>query len=129
GQDFKLAPGDSPYHKEGLGTASDRLREQGVRRFVRPIMLAGKVTHEGSALLRDMVADRPAQHRITGLDRVEDGALGDCTLDLELHLCICACQRSQMGRQYNSDHSRTTTMKFCNMLTRSASLGARRSED
>ena len=41
------------------------------------ILLAGEEPHERPALLRDVVADRPAQHRIAGLERVEDRALRD----------------------------------------------------
>jgi hypothetical protein len=35
-------------------------------------------------LVRDVVADRAAQHWIAGLERVEDHALPGLTLDLEL---------------------------------------------
>jgi hypothetical protein len=46
-----------------------------------------------------MIADRSAQHRIAGLERVEDRALRDLTLDVKLHLASDARQCSQMGRE------------------------------
>ena len=57
----------------------------------------------------DVVADRPAQHRIAGLERVEDRALRDRTLDVELHLAVDARQRPQMRRKHDSDHGSVWT--------------------
>ena len=63
----------------------------------------------GRRCLRDVVADRPAQHRIAGLERVEDRALRDRALDLELHLAVDARQRPQMRREHDSDHGSVWT--------------------
>ena len=40
--------------------------------LVGQILLAGEEPHERAALLRDVVADRPTQHRIAVLEGVED---------------------------------------------------------
>jgi len=63
------------------------------------ILLAGKEPQERSALLRDVLADRPAQHRIAGLECVENRALRGRTLDLDLHFAANARKRSQMRRE------------------------------
>ena len=63
----------------------------------------------GRRCLRDVVADRPAQHRIAGLERVEDRALRDRALDLELHLAVDVRQRPQMRRKHHSDHGSVWT--------------------
>ena len=51
-----------------------------------------------SPLLRDVVADRAAQHRVAGLERVENRALRDVTLDFELYLTVDVRELAQMGR-------------------------------
>ncbi len=99
-----LAAGNGPYDEKGLGSHRDRVGQGGVRRLMRYILLAGEEPNERSALLRDVVADRPAQHRIAGLQCVEDRALRGLTLDVELHLAVDLRQRSQMYREYDSDH-------------------------
>jgi hypothetical protein len=53
---------------------------------VGQILLAGEEPYERSALLRDLIADRPAQHRIAGLEGVEDRALRDRPLDVEIDI-------------------------------------------
>src|ERR1700720_2141874 len=68
------------------------------------ILFAGEEPQERSAPLRDVVADRAAQRRIAGLERVEDRALRGLTLDVELHLAVDLRQRPQMCREYDSDH-------------------------
>src|SRR2546426_4003600 len=68
------------------------------------ILLAGEEPHERPAPLRDVVADGPAQHRIAGLERVEDRALRDRTFDVDLHLAVDARQLPQMWRGHDAGH-------------------------
>jgi hypothetical protein len=68
------------------------------------IFFAGEKPHERPALLRHMVTDGSAQHRIARLKRVEDRALRDWTLKLKLHLTVATRQRPQMGWEIDSDH-------------------------
>src|SRR5437879_474478 len=79
------------------------------RRGAGKMLRAAEEPPERSALLRDLIADRPAQHRVAGLERVEDRALRGLTLDVELHLAVDARQRPQMCREYDSDHSSVWT--------------------
>src|SRR5437899_1965604 len=104
-----LAAGHGPHDQKRLGPRHDRVGQRGVRRFVGPILLAGEEPHERSALAGDLVADRPAEHRIAGLERVEDRALRDLTLDVELHLAVDVCEGPQMGREHDSDHGSVWT--------------------
>src|SRR6266404_533824 len=76
---------------------------------MRQILLAREEPHEGPAFFRHVVAERSAQRRIADLERVEDRALCDLTLDLELHLTAYLRQRSQVRREYNSDHESVWT--------------------
>src|SRR5437899_4322220 len=75
------------------------------------VLLAGEEPQERSALLRDLIADRAAQHRVAGLECVEDRALRGLTLDVELHLAADARQRPQMCREYDSDHGSVLTSR------------------
>jgi hypothetical protein len=47
---------------------------------------ASEEPQERPALSRDLVANGSTQHRIAGLERVQDRALGDLTLDIEHYL-------------------------------------------
>src|SRR5262249_21498650 len=67
------------------------------------ILLAGEEPHERAALLRDVVANRPAQHRIGGLERIEDRALRRGAVDVELYFAVDARERPQMSRQDDAD--------------------------
>src|SRR6266853_852179 len=99
-----LAPGNGPYDDKRLLPAHDRVGQWRVRRLMGQIFLASEEAQKRPPLLRDLVADRPAQHRIAGLERVEHRALRDRTLNFERHLAADVRQRSQMLREYDSDH-------------------------
>src|SRR5207244_9209978 len=47
----------------------------------------------------------PPQHWITGLERIEHGALRNRSCDLEFYVTTFkVCQSSQVGREHYSDH-------------------------
>ena len=73
------------------------------------ILAAGEEPQERPALLRDVVADGAAQHRITGLQRVEDRALRCRTLDVQLHVAGEVRQPAQVWREHDSDHGSVWT--------------------
>ena len=100
---FSLAPGDGPNDNERLLPRHDRIGQWSIRRLMGQILLAGEETQERPALLRDLVADRPAQHRIAGFERVEDRSQRDRAVELEFYFAADVCQRSEMLREYDSD--------------------------
>src|SRR5437773_5779823 len=104
-----LPAGHGADDQERLRTRRHRVRQRGIRRFVGQILLASEEAHERPAPLRDLVADRPAQHRIAGLERVEDRALRGLCLDVELHLPVDARQFPQMRREDDADHGSVCT--------------------
>src|SRR5258705_2472567 len=104
-----LATGHRPDDQVRLRARRDRVGERGVGRLVGQVLLAGEEAEERPALLREVVADRPAQHRIGGLERVEHRALRDRPRDLELHLAVHARERPEMGRQHDPDHGSVWT--------------------
>ncbi len=101
---FALPAGNSPNDDEGLGPRRDDLWQRGIGRFVGQILLTGEEAQERTALLRDLVADRTAQHRIAGLEGVQDRALRDWALDVNLQLAPDLRQGAEMLGKDNSDH-------------------------
>ncbi|MGB2606483.1 MAG: hypothetical protein WBC78_22965, partial [Candidatus Sulfotelmatobacter sp.] len=93
-----LTSGDGPYDEERLLARSHGFRQGRIWRFVRQILLAGEETEEWPALLGNVIPYRPAQHGIGRLDRVENGALCNCSFDLDRQLGTDVCQGSQMLR-------------------------------
>ena len=65
-----------------------------VDRNVGEILLTGVEPQERSALLRDMLAKRSAQHRVANLDGIEYRAYGYRRRNVDHHLAIDARQCS-----------------------------------
>src|SRR5712692_5097469 len=104
-----LAAGNGPDDEKGLCTCCDRIRQRSIRRLEGIVFLAGEEAQERTALLRDVIADGTAQHRILRFEGVEHRALGDRTLNVQLHLGTDARQRSQMTWKYDADHGSVWT--------------------
>src|SRR6266705_5407686 len=105
----KLAAGDGPDDEKGLRPRRDRLGQRGVRWLVGEVPLAGEEAQERPALLRDVVADRPAQHGIAGLERIENGRSCGQARDVELQLALDPGQRPQVGREHHANHGSVWT--------------------
>ena len=106
---WELTAGDGSEDQEGLGSRGDGVGQRGVGLLVRQILAAGEEAQERAALLRDVIADRAAQHRVTGFERVEDGALRELPSDLEFDFAVDVRQSSQMWREDNADHASVWT--------------------
>src|SRR5688572_8905715 len=104
-----LAAGHGPDDQERLGAGRDRVGQRGVRRLVGQVLLAGEEPHERSPLVGHVVADRPAQHGMVALERVEDRALRGRSVDVELQLPVDARERPQVRRQHDPDHGSVWT--------------------
>src|ERR1700747_1343056 len=74
-----------------------------------PILRANKEPQERPALERSVVANRAAQHRVRRFQGVQDRLQCSRSLDLNLHFAAHARQRSQMLRQYHTDHGSVCT--------------------
>jgi hypothetical protein len=99
-----LAPGNGPDNDKRLLPRRYRVGQRSIRRLMGQILLAGEESQERTALLRDLLSDRPAQHRIASLKRVEDRPQRQLAVDLKLYFTADVRQRSQMLREYDSDH-------------------------
>lgn len=67
-----LPAGNCSHDKKGLRARRDRFRQWGIRRLMGQIFLTSEKPDERSALLRHVIAERPAQHRIRRLERIEN---------------------------------------------------------
>src|SRR5262249_56694071 len=95
--------------QEGLAPGRIRLGEGGVGWLVGQVRLTGEEAQHRLAPPGGVVADRAAQPRVAGLQRVEDRALSGRALDGELDLGADLRQRPQMERENDSDHGRVWT--------------------
>ena len=100
---------NGPYDDERLRPRCDCVRQRCVWQLMRQILPAGKEPQERSALFTTMITDRPTQHRIPGLERVQHGVLRSLAFKVELHLAANLCQRAQMRREHDSDHDSVWT--------------------
>ena len=119
----RLAAGNGPYNEKGFRPRRDLVGQRGIRRLMGQILLAGEEPQEGSSLLRDVVAGRPPQHRIAGLERVEDRALRNRTLNVEPHLTVYVRQCPQMCREHDADQG-SIWISTDNTGGRSRTMGA-----
>ena len=70
-----LSAGDGANYQKGFRAIRDGVRQWIIRRLEGKIFRTGKKPDEWPALQRHVVAHRPTQHRITGLQRVQHGPL------------------------------------------------------
>src|SRR5947209_4695382 len=104
-RDSFLSPGNCANDQIRLRAACDRLRQWRVRRFVRQIFPTRVEAQERPALLRHMIADRAAQHRIARLNRVNDRALSHRPIDFQFHLALAESrERPQMEWKLDPNH-------------------------
>src|SRR6185369_14981090 len=87
-----------------LRSRCDRCGQRRVRRFVRHIFTAREESQQWTTLARDVIANRPTQHRITRFECVEYRVACHWTINVELNISRNARKRSQMCRQNNYDH-------------------------
>jgi len=99
-----LPAGDGPDDDERLLPGRDGVGERSVGRFVGEILFAGEEAQERPALLRDLVADGAAQHRIPGLESIKHRALRNRAFDVELHFVADVRQRPKVLRDGDSNH-------------------------
>src|SRR5258707_244059 len=119
-----VSPDDRPDHQEGLVARGDLLRQWRVRRVVRQIPRAREEAQERPALRRDMVANRPAQHRIPCLECVEyRRARERMAADIERDLAADLRQRLQVRPQHDADHG-SACASTDNTAGRSRTMGA-----
>ena len=101
--------GHCPNDEKWFGALNDGFRQQRVRTFVRQVPLAGEETNVSAALLRYVIAHRPAQHRVSSLERIEQRALREGAVDGKANLSVDAGQCAQMRGKHDSNHANVWT--------------------
>src|SRR5690348_17802703 len=97
------AAGDGADDIKRLGAFDHWLRQRRVGRIVGDVLLAGEKSQERAALLRGVVANRSAEHRVARLKSVESRAKRDRVFDFEFHFPIALRKRAQMCGQNDAD--------------------------
>src|SRR5688572_3469829 len=92
---FQSTTGNGADDEKRLLSSRDRLGQRRIRRLKGQILLAGEEPQERAAFLGGVIADRPAQHRMAGFERIEDRAQGHRALDLKLDVTLDTSQRPQ----------------------------------
>src|SRR5687768_15285785 len=90
------AAGHRADHDEGLVPCEDEVRQWSVGRSVREVLFAGEEAYERAALLRTDVAHGAPQHRVLGLERVEDRLLRRLTVEVDFDLSVDLGERAQV---------------------------------
>ena len=98
-----LAPGDRADHAEDVRTVNERIGERLVHRLVRQIPSAREVAYERAPLGGRLIADRPAERRVRGLERVEHAPDRGRVGDLDANLWADAHERAEVRRQRDPD--------------------------
>jgi len=100
------------HNKEGLGPFRDCIREGGVRRIVRHVFATDKESDHRPALVRFVIANCSAQHRIIGFECVEKRLDRDSTVKIDMYLVAHARERTQMMRKDDTDHIENSKSEF-----------------
>src|SRR6266404_210214 len=100
----QLATGDRAHDEERLCAVCDRVGQGRIRWIMRHIFAADKEPHQRSALLRVVIANRPAQHRILCFERIEKRLDCDGSVKIDNYLVTDTGERAQMVRKNNADH-------------------------
>src|SRR5436189_3166512 len=100
---------DRTDHEEGFFPGGDVVRQWSIRRFVRQVVLAREEPYERAALSSRVVTYGAPQHRIGGLQCVEDGALRHRALHVERDLVADVRECPQMVRKHDADHRSVCT--------------------
>src|SRR5689334_15989956 len=67
-----LSTGDRADNHERLRPAGNRIGEAHVWRFVGEILLAGEEPYEWPPFMARLIANRSAQHRVSGFERIQN---------------------------------------------------------
>ena len=100
----RLPAGNCPYDAERFLSRRHRVGQRFVGRLVSPVLSADEEPQKRPALPGIMIADRPAQHWIPGLERIQDRALGDLAVNLQLNVSTDARESAQMIRKHYLNH-------------------------
>jgi hypothetical protein len=99
-----LAAGYSPDDEQGFRSRGDGIGKWSVGEFKRQVFFTGKKPQERSASLRDLVANRPPEHRMACFQNVQHRAKGHRTLNAKYNFAVDAGKRPKMCRKSHTNH-------------------------
>jgi hypothetical protein len=99
-----LASGQRADDEKRFGAADHLVGKAGIRGLMREVFCTRKEPDERAPPVRDVIANRAAQHWIIRFERVEHGPERRLPIDLDLHFRSDARKRLQMLWKDYSDH-------------------------
>jgi len=104
-----LSPSNRANYEERLYAVRYRFWKRSVGGFMREVFFACKESKKWPALKCGLIADRPPQHRILGLECIENAAKGDAAVQVKLDVTANFRQRAQMRWKNNANHCSVCT--------------------
>ena len=101
--------GYSPDDEKRPRSGGHRIGQRRVGRLVREVLFAGEKPYERTTLMRNVIANRAAQHWITGFELRRARNPVSPGLRFQRHLAADSCQRAKMHRQNHADHGSVWT--------------------
>src|ERR1700690_2930913 len=92
-----------PNHHKRFLPCRDRVRQQIIRRRMRPTLRASKEPKKPPPLLSHLIPNRPPQHRIPFLQSVQHRPLRHGPVHVKRHLTPSLRQRSKMKWKHHAD--------------------------
>src|SRR4029077_6023535 len=100
----KSAAGHCSDDEKRFFPCDDRGGQGGFSGLVRVIFIAGEESYERAALMRYLISNRAAQHRIFCFERVQHRKQRRFAGNFEAHFAVHASECSQMRRKYHANH-------------------------
>jgi hypothetical protein len=100
----RLASSNRADDQERLSSGCDCIRQRSVRGLVRQIFLTSEEAEKRPPLLRALVSNGAAEHRILRLKRVQHRALRNHARDLKRDFGSGVSQRSKVEWENYADH-------------------------
>ena len=104
-----LAACNGGYDRKGLRSRGHRMGQRSIWERSGQIFRAGEKPQLRTAPLRNVIADRSAQHRTLCLERVTHRALCGLTRNMKFDLAAGVRRRAQLSREKEPDHGSVCT--------------------
>ncbi|MEY2440289.1 MAG: hypothetical protein QOI34_1674 [Verrucomicrobiota bacterium] len=99
-----LTASDSAHDEERLNPFCHRIGQAFIWGIMRNVFATGEESYQRTALLRVVIADRAAQHRVGRLETIDNCARRNRRSDIELYFSPNSREGAQMLGKDDADH-------------------------
>ncbi len=104
-----LTSGNRSNDEKRRGSGDNSFGKRSICGLVRDVFFASEEAQERPPLLRDVIADRPPQHRVARFERIEYCPDRRLTIYIKQHVTLNASERLQVRRKHDADHGSVCT--------------------